>query len=63
MAINEKFYIEAELDDDEEFYQFEETEVDVNTINDIVMISQDYNHVRLSVTQARKLREILERIS
>ena len=62
MAFNDKFVIAAEMDDDEEFYQFQETDVEINTINDYIAISQEYEYVRLSVTQARELRKILERI-
>lgn len=63
MAINREFYIEAdELDYDGE-YVYRDAEVTINTISDVVRISQGDNYIRLSSVQARKLREILERIN
>lgn len=42
--------------------QPEETRISICNVLQQVMISQDFNHIRLTAEQAKELRELLERV-
>lgn len=52
-----EFHIDADEDS-----QTEEVVVEIFNFDNTVMLSQPYNHIKLSTKQAKELRELLERV-